>query len=187
MRATLRTKVLIGVAALIALYVVFSPGESADTAAPAKDDAAAARPARAAALPRHASAADVAASMLRVAQRVTSDAGAKMLFATHSWYQPPPPPPPPKVDPAAEAVAAAQAAAAAIPQAPPLPYTYMGSYTPDGGQPVFFLTAGDRVYDVHVGDTLDNNYSVVGLQKGYLVILYKPLNAQQLLAAGVGQ
>jgi hypothetical protein len=188
MQTTLRTKVLIGLAALIALYVVFAPEESADTATPAKDETDPARRPRAAQPPRHAAAAvELAASMVRVAHRVTSDAGAEVLFAAHSWYRAPPAPPAPKVDPAAEAAAAAQAAAAAIPQAPPLPFAYMGSYTPDGGQPVFFLTSGDRVYDVRVGDTLDDNYSVLGLQQGYLVILYKPLNAQQLLAAGVGQ
>jgi len=31
-----------------------------------------------------------------------------------------------------------------------------GHYAPSGAKPVFFLTQGDRVYDVHIGDTLDN-------------------------------
>ncbi|TLY73009.1 MAG: hypothetical protein E6K49_14925 [Gammaproteobacteria bacterium] len=63
--------------------------------------------------------------------------------------------------------------------APPLPFTYIGSYTPDGATPVFFLTQGDRVYDVHVGDELDKVYHVDGLNNGQLVFTYKPLNVQQ--------
>ena len=51
--------------------------------------------------------------------------------------------------------------------------------TPDGATPVFFLTQGDRVYDVHVGDELDKVYHVDGLNNGQLVFTYKPLNVQQ--------
>jgi len=52
------------------------------------------------------------------------------------------------------------------PVAPPLPFTYMGSYAPNGAKPVFFLTQGDRVYDVHIGDTLDGTYSVDAFNNG---------------------
>jgi hypothetical protein len=40
------------------------------------------------------------------------------LFASHSWYVAPPPPPPP--------------AAPVVPTAPPLPYTFLGSYVKSG-------------------------------------------------------
>ncbi len=68
----------------------------------------------------------------------------------------------------------------------PLPYVFVGSYN-DGSQPtVYFLTRGDRVYDVHVGDTLDGIYSVDSVQNGALVFTYKPLNTQQTLELGGG-
>ena len=70
------------------------------------------------------------------------------------------------------------------PVAPPLPFTYMGSYAPNGAKPVFFLTQGDRVYDVHIGDTLDGTYSVDAFNNGALVFTYKPLNQQQQLTTG---
>jgi hypothetical protein len=58
----------------------------------------------------------------------------------------------------------------------------MGSYTPDGAAPVFFLTRGDRVYNVKIGDTLDNTYLVDSLSNGQLVLTYKPLDIKQQLA-----
>jgi hypothetical protein len=60
----------------------------------------------------------------------------------------------------------------------------MGSYAPAGGAAVVFLTRGDVVYDVRVGDTLDNTYSVDKLEGGQLYLTYKPLNIQQQLNAG---
>ena len=71
-----------------------------------------------------------------------------------------------------------------VPTAPPLPFTYMGTFKPDGASPVFFLTEGDRVYDVHIGETLDNVYSVDGLSNGQLLLTYKPLNIKQQLSVG---
>jgi hypothetical protein len=60
----------------------------------------------------------------------------------------------------------------------------MGSYTPDGSTPVFFLTQGDRVYNVRIGDTLDATYSVDSFANGQLVLTYKPLKIQQQLSVG---
>jgi hypothetical protein len=60
----------------------------------------------------------------------------------------------------------------------------MGSYRPEGAVPTYFLTAGDRVYDVKIGDTLDNTYSVDGVRSGQLLLTYIPLKIQQSLAVG---
>jgi hypothetical protein len=73
------------------------------------------------------------------------------------------------------------------PTAPPLPFTVMGSYARAGTPTVYFLTRGDRVFDVHVGDTIDNTYSVDGAANGLLTLTYKPLNIQQTLAVGGSQ
>jgi hypothetical protein len=104
--------------------------------------------------------------------RVASDAAAAALFAAQSWYVAPPPAPPPPPPVAVKPPA---------PTAPPLPFNYMGSYRPDGAQPVYFLTAGDRVYEVKIGDVLDNLYSVDAITGDNLMLTYKPLNIQQSL------
>jgi len=116
-----------------------------------------------------------AAKLLFALANRTSDASnADDLFAAKSWYVAPAPPPP------------APAAAPVAPTAPPLPYVFVGSYS-DGDQPtVYFLTRGDRVYDVKVGDTLDAIYSVDGVQNGALVFTYKPLDTRQTLEMGGG-
>jgi hypothetical protein len=169
-----RGKWLTAVAALVAGYVIFGPKEPASVEPARRGASAAAHVPHAAA----ASSAPVVRSLLLLAHRVVDQTASGSLFATHSWYTPPPPPPPP---PPVAAVAPA------APTAPPLPYQFIGSYKPDGQAPVFFLTSGDRVYDVHVGDTLDNNYSVDSFDKGQLVLTYKPLNIKQQLLAGVTQ
>jgi hypothetical protein len=43
------------------------------------------------------------------------------------------------------------------------------------------------VFDVHIGDTIDNTYSVDGVANGVLTLTYKPLNIQQTLAIGDSQ
>jgi len=118
-------------------------------------------------------------ALFLLAHRVADQSGAGALFAAHSWYVAPPPPPAPVQ------VSAAEISAPQQPVAPPLPFTYMGSFTDGGAAPVFFLTQGDRVYDVRVGDTVDNTYTVDRLSNGQLVFTYKPLNIQQQLPTGV--
>jgi hypothetical protein len=68
--------------------------------------------------------------------------------------------------------------------APPLPFAYLGSYTPVGDPPIFFLARADRVYDVRVGDELDGTYRVENAQSGVLTFKYLPLNQNQMLNTG---
>ena len=97
-------------------------------------------------------------------------------FSPHSWYvAPPPPPPAPRGVP--RAAAAADRAAAAV-------RVHGQLQRGDGAVQTYFLTAGDRVYDVKVGDTLDNTYSVDGVKSGQLLLTYMPLKIQQSLAVG---
>jgi len=70
------------------------------------------------------------------------------------------------------------------PTAPPLPFGVMGSYARPGDAPVYFLTRGDRVFDVRVGDTIDHTYSVDSATNGQLLFTYLPLKIQQSLALG---
>ena len=177
----LRTKALVGVALAIGAFVLFTPAPP-DTVDAASSDSQASRPNRIqsrAARPSSGQSALHALALL--AHRVTDSNASGALFASHSWYTPPPPPPAPTPAPA---LTEEQAAALRAPTAPPLPFTYMGSFAPDGNRPVFFLTRGDRVYDVHVGDTLDNTYSVDAFDNGQLTLTYRPLNIQQQLKVG---
>jgi hypothetical protein len=178
MKLTLRTKILVGVAAAIGAYVIFSPAESV-TAVAERDAEHAPAGTRARASQVGARGAGAAQALALFAHRVADATAAGSLFAAHSWYVAPPPPPP-----------APQSAASLVPAkptAPPLPYQFMGSYTPEGEAPVVFLMRGDVVYDVHVGDTLENTYSVDKLEGGQLYLTYKPLNIQQQLLAGGSQ
>jgi hypothetical protein len=172
MTLTKRTKILVGIAALVGVYIVFGPG-AAPTAEPVKAaQATRIHGVRAAAAPL-----DITHSLAALEKRVAVATSAEALFAVHSWHVAPPPPPPPPPE-------ALKPRGPVQPVAPPLPYEYMGSYRPEGAAPVFFLTRGDRVYDVHIGDTLDNTYSVDSFANGRLTLTYKPLNIQQQLTTG---
>jgi hypothetical protein len=173
MNSKTRGKALIGVAVAIAAYVAFGPTD-VQTVEVAKNNltAASVREPHAKVAPGR----SAMRTLLLLAHRVSDTAASGALFATHSWYVPPPPPPP--LAPTAESLPPP------VPTAPPLPFAYMGTFKPDGATPVFFLTEGDRVYDVHIGETLDNVYSVDGLSNGQLLLTYKPLNIKQQLSVG---
>ncbi|HZC87155.1 MAG TPA: hypothetical protein VE266_09195 [Steroidobacteraceae bacterium] len=170
MNLTTRSKWLTGVAAAVAAWVFFGPKDSDPTDATAGSTHAAAHPSRATAGATAARTARRAPHT--VGERVADATAAGALFAAHSWYVAPPPPPP---------VVDAPPAPPPKPTAPPLPFKFIGSYTPDGEKTVFFLSAGDKVHDVHIGDTVDNTYSVDSYNNGQLVLTYKPLNQQQQL------
>jgi hypothetical protein len=72
----------------------------------------------------------------------------------------------------------------AAPTAPPLPFTFLGSYTDGTNATVYFVAREDRVYDVKPGDAIDATYTVQAVENGQLVFTYKPLNERQLLPIG---
>jgi hypothetical protein len=109
-----------------------------------------------------------AAPKLVIPTREVSEHRTSNLFAAHSWYTPPPPPPQRAPPPPPE------------PTAPPLPYSYLGSFQQDRDT-VYFLVRGDRAYDVKIGDLLDNTYTVDGVSNGQLMFTYLPLKTSQAL------
>ena len=175
-KISLRAKILIGIALTCVGYVVMMP-DTSQTIEPTHStgvaQAAKAAPAGAKSPTVHAS--------FRMNDRIVKDTAAASLFSVQSWYVAPPAPPP------SQSTAPMVVQAPPAPTAPPLPFAFMGSYRPDGAPATFFLTAGDRVYDVKVGDTLDNTYSVDGLKSGQLLLTYMPLKIQQSLAVGDDQ
>ncbi len=173
---TTRFKVLCGIAVAVGVFIVVTwPDQdpaAATSAAAAATTAGSTRAARSA-TPR-ATAHESGNLLVRLAHRVTASRAADSLFHAQSWYVPPPPPPPAPV----------VYVPPPPPTAPPLPFTVMGSYAHPGTATVYFLTRGDQVFDVHVGDTIDNIYSVDGAANGLLQLTYKPLNIQQTLPLG---
>lgn len=105
------------------------------------------------------------------ATRPSARVTATNLFESHSWFVAPPPPPPQKLGPA-------------VPVAPPLPFTLLGTYARAGEPAVYFLVKDDRIFDAHVGDVLDKDYSVDAAENGQLRLTYLPLGIKQSLAVG---
>jgi hypothetical protein len=110
-----------------------------------------------------------------LAERVVPPIAAASLFAPHSWYVAPPPrpPPPPAPEPPPPE-----------PTAPPFPYTLVGRFAPGNDPPVYFLSRGDRVLQVHVGDRFDGVYQLESAGPYQLTFVYLPLNVRQSLDAG---
>ena len=70
------------------------------------------------------------------------------------------------------------------PQAPPLPFRFLGRVSdPERGN-AFLLTAGERVLSVKTGDVLDGQYLVEDYRDGQLHFLYQPMNIRQTLFVG---
>lgn len=174
---TKRLKILCALAAAVGLFILVS-GPGQDTAPVA---ASADRAPRAAAAPTtversgaRTGSATGGNLLTRLAHRVTESKAVEALFHSQSWYVAPPPPPPAPV----------VVVVPPPPTAPPLPFSVMGSYARPGDATVYFLTRGDRVFDVHIGDTIDNTYSVDSAANGVLTLTFKPLNIQQTLPIG---
>jgi len=177
---TTRFKVLLVAAAAVGLFVLLSgPDSSAvqtvEAAKPAPSAAVRTSAAKTGRNVSSAGSADSAGAYQRLVNRVSDAKAAPALFSTQSWFvaPPPPPPPPPPVE-----------VAPPPPTAPPLPFAVMGSYRVPGEEPVYFLTRGERVFDVRVGDTIDHIYSVDGAEGGQLLLTFMPLNVRQTLTIG---
>jgi hypothetical protein len=171
-RLTKRTKWLLALTALIVVYILATGDDSADNSVAA----AAPRSARSMDSRTSPSPQTTTATSIKIAPviRTAEHGGEGQLFAVRSWHRAPPPPkyvaPPPPPPPTA----------------PPIPYTALGSYLKQGGTRIFFLSRGDKVYDVKVGDLLEGTYSVDDFVNGQLLLTYKTLQIQQVLVVGSG-
>lgn len=181
---TKRLKVLAAVAVAIGVYILASAPDSPTATSgavskPGSERAGSLAPGGA--VPRNVSSTsgpDASSLLARLSRRVSDGTAAPALFHTQSWYvAPPPPPPAPYVEPPPPPA----------PTAPPLPFSVMGSYARPGDVTVYFLTRGDRVFDVRIGDTIDHTYSVDSAANGQLLLTYLPLKIQQTLALGGSQ
>jgi hypothetical protein len=97
------------------------------------------------------------------------------VFAAHSWQRPPPPPPPVKLEPPPPPPP---------PSAPPLPFTFLGTFEAADGKPVFYLVEGDRVHAAGEGDVLNGVWRIEKVAAEELVLLYLPLSQPRTLSFG---
>lgn len=130
-------------------------------------------PSRAAAVPREAIALD-----LSRAKRGASAPRALEAFGARSWNPPPRQPTPREIE--------AQRAQAAVPppppQAPPLPFTYLGMLG-EGDETTVFLAQQDVNHAVKKGDVINGTYRVDEAESGRVVLTYLPLDQRQTLTA----
>lgn len=86
------------------------------------------------------------------------------LFQPHSLQPPPPPPPPPPK-----------------PQAPPLPFRFVGALE-EGGDRAVFLLEGTQVFMVRAGEQVGSQYRVERITPTSVEFTYLPLKERQILA-----
>ncbi len=103
---------------------------------------------------------------LKQLERRAAVAPAGDPFRARSWDPPP---------------AARRVLAPPRPEAPPLPFTYLGKLI-DGETATVFLARQDRNYVVRPGDTLDGTYRVEKIEDDRLALTYLPLGTAQTLA-----
>jgi hypothetical protein len=94
------------------------------------------------------------------------------LWQTHAWHVAPPPSQP----------SAAALAEIARPVVPALPYQYMGQMDDAPGGNLVFLTAGNRVFSVSPGQTVEQVWRLDSVDQRALYLTYLPLNSTVVLS-----
>ncbi|HZW24343.1 MAG TPA: hypothetical protein VFF26_02565 [Gallionella sp.] len=159
-------------AIVVAAIVAAAPSDQGDMAAAVSKagriQTAAAAPARAAQRPSEPASVEMA-SLAQSEPEAVAEIG--NIFGVTSWYVPPPPPPPAPPPPPP------------VPTAPPLPFTYLGSYE-DAPTQLTILVKGERIYTVAAGDVIDGTYRVDRVVPGMVELTYLPLNIKQMLSTG---
>jgi hypothetical protein len=175
MSITPRRMMIYSVLGVASLGLVIFGQPSADTSAAAPVSERAAMTRQPTTHGKSTLSADAAALLTRLAHRSADAKSSRELFAAHSWYVAPPPPPPP---PPAPPVIPPK------PTPPPLPFVFIGSYAAQGDAATYFLSRGDRIYDVKLGNSIDADYSLDSLDGSNLIFTYIPLKEHQSLPVG---
>jgi hypothetical protein len=113
---------------------------------------------------------DLALARARQAQAMPQ--AGKDLWQTHAWHVAPPPSQP----------SAAALAEIARPVVPALPYQYMGQMDDAPGGNLVFLTAGNRVFSVSPGQTVEQVWRLDSVDQRALYLTYLPLNSTVVLS-----
>ncbi len=93
------------------------------------------------------------------------------LFPEQTWFVAPPPPPPPPYEPPP------------APQAPALPFSYMGRWQ-EAGQTTYYLARGALPVSVRAGQVLDGVWRLEPVTGGLLNFTYLPLDQTRSLRTG---
>lgn len=157
------------VATLVAVY--FAPrADSSSVVTPAKPSANAVRETTGS---RRAGEHAVAAAMdLQIRPR-SPDQDWGNIFVSQTWT-----PPPELVKPVKEVVIAPPP-----PEAPALPFQFLGRLVEDG-KTAYFLQFNDRNLVMRPGDSVDQTYTLDSIEGGTLTFTYLPLNKKQTLVVG---
>jgi hypothetical protein len=165
-------KLVIGVAlagTLLACY--FAPADDGDIIAPAN-----ARVQFAA--PPQPLVAEAAPPALDIHPRIDDELG--NAFARHSWQAAAPGPALVEQPAVSRTIKPTTVANNGMPA---LPIRFLGRFV-DDGQAAYFLQVADRNVVAHVGDQIDDNYTLDSATGDTLTFTYLPLHQQQVLAAG---
>ena len=68
-----------------------------------------------------------------------------------------------------------------LPEAPPLPFTLVGSFETEGGETAYYLAEADKVYVVKRGEALNELYRLESAAADRLELLYLPMAIKQTL------
>ena len=112
-------------------------------------------------------------TLLALRNRSGEELAPAAAFFTHDWTPPPPPPPPPPP--------------AAAPQAPALPFTFIGKQRDETGEWIIFLADQERTYTVKANTLIESSYRVGKIAPPTLTLTYLPLQQQQTLAIGAAE
>lgn len=98
----------------------------------------------------------------------SGDEEVKDIFAAQTWFVPPPP------------------GVAPPPEAPPLPFTYLGKLkdNEDNGGTRVFIATKDRNLVVKAGDVIDGTYRIEAIGPTAMTFRYLPMDKQQTLEIG---
>lgn len=171
----MRKLVIGGALAATLLACYFAPADDGDIIAPANARAQVVAPAQELA---HPLAAEAAPPALDIHPRIDDDELGN-AFARQSWLAATP----------VQAEAARPAVSRTIKPttvanhgAPALPIRFLGRFV-DDGQAAYFLQVAERNVVAHVGDKVDDNYTLDSATGDTLTFTYLPLHQQQVLAA----
>ena len=104
-------------------------------------------------------------------------AGGDDPFAPRGWQQPAPPAPAPVVPAGPVAVASVDL----TPQAPVLPFRFVGSMN-DNAEQLVYLARGEQALVARTGDVLEGTYRVLAITQGQIEFEYIPTGVKQTMA-----
>jgi hypothetical protein len=174
---------VLGAAGIVTLALVYRAMDDGDVVQPvsrsdAPADAGAARSSAGPGTPS-AGAGDRAVDPpdLPARAKVAQDASSNP-FAPKGWTPPPPPPPPP--------APVAPPPPPPPPTAPPVPFKFIGQIEDKSAKPAAFITKGEALFVVHVGDVVENTYRVESFNAAQVVVTYLPLKQRQTIDVSGG-